>query len=223
MRARAAAVVVAFGLLASVTVGQAGAEQMAGADGTSAQRLAGAPAEAAALLATDQLAPGGPAQWWLPWLMGGAGSNYVGPGGWRSFTPIYPPFGPYPSVQTAAFFGATNSPFDPFTTQLLALATLGSSVTGPNSPFGTGPLGTLAQSGLAPLLTFNLSALQALGLGTIGTNALGQPTFTIGTQTFTLSGGQTPFNTTLATLLNLPITGPLPVFGPGVALGSLVP
>ncbi len=53
MRARAAAVVVAFGLLASVTVGQAGAEQMAGADGTSAQRLAGAPAEAAALLATD--------------------------------------------------------------------------------------------------------------------------------------------------------------------------
>lgn len=223
MKARAAAMLVAFGLLASASVSRAGAEQMAALDGAAGYRLAGAPAEVATLLSTDQLVLGGPAQWWLPWLMSGAGSNYVGPGGWRSLSPLYPPFGPYPSAQTAAFFGATNSPFDPFTTQLLVLATLGSSVTGPNSPFGTGPLGTLAQSGLAPVLTLNLSALQALGLGTLGTNALGQPTFTIGTQTFTLRGGQTPSNTTLATLLNLPIIGPLPVFGPGVALGSLVP
>ena len=36
--------------------------------------------------------------------------NYLGQGGWRSYTPNYGLFGPYPTIQSAAFFGATNSP-----------------------------------------------------------------------------------------------------------------
>src|SRR5437868_9711971 len=93
MRARAMAVFVALGLLAGTTAGVAAADQGGRLADSPAARVASAPAGLDSLLPADQLAPRGPAQWYQPWLTGGAGSNYLGPGGWRSYTPIYSPFG----------------------------------------------------------------------------------------------------------------------------------
>ncbi|HLH24026.1 MAG TPA: hypothetical protein VK066_15995 [Chloroflexota bacterium] len=201
MRPRALAMSVALLLLAGTTAGVAAADQGGRLAGTPSARVASVPAGLDSLLPGDQLAPTGPAQWYMPWLTGGAGSNYLGPGGWRSTPLNYGLFGPYPLPQTAAFFGATSSPLDPYTTFLLtnALAFQNSLNPSASSLSGFGPLATLSQSGLAPLASANINQLIQLGLGTGGVNAQGQLTFTFanGGNTFVLPQGQTFGNVTL--------------------------
>ncbi len=224
MRARAMTAVVALVMLASLPAGAAAAERESGLGEGPARVTMGTPSSLDALLSRDELAPGGPAQWFMPWLVGGAGSNYVGPGGWRSQQPFYGPFGPYPSPQTAAFFGATNSPFDPFTTQQLLAANQWNGGTGTNGSSQSLSVAQLTQTGLAPFLGFNLATLQALGIGSAGFGAAGDPTFTIGAQTFTLGPGLNVSNATLGILLNQAVPPGFFVNGPGVAgFGSLVP
>ena len=208
MRARALAVSLAVLLLAGTTAGAAAAAESGRLADSPTARVAPAPVGLGSLLPADQLAPTGPAQWYMPWLTGGAGSNYLGPGGWRSYQPFYGPFGPYPTLQTAAFYGATNSPLDPFTTQqltfLLSLQN-GNGLNGAN-------LGALTQTGLAPLASANLNQLMGLGLGTGGLNAAGQLTFTFGTggQVFAVPAGQNFSNVTLGQ-----IVGQVPQIGFG--------
>jgi hypothetical protein len=207
MRARAMAVSVALLLLAGTTAGVAAADQGGRLAEGPAARVASAPAGLGSLLSADQLAPSGPAQWYMPWLTGGAGSNYLGQGGWRSYSPNYGPFGPYPTVQTAAFFGATSSPVDPFTTfqltNLLALQSLGSGQ-------------SLGQTNPAALASANINQLLALGIGTGGVNAQGQLTFTLGNglNTFVVPQGQTFGTVTLGQ-----IAGQVPLLQFGGANG----
>jgi hypothetical protein len=199
MRARAIAVSVALLLLAGTTAGVAVADQGGRLADSSAARVATAPAGLDSLLPADQLAPTGPAQWYMPWLQGGAGSNYLGQGGWRSYMPFYGPFGPYPTPQTAAFFGATSSPIDPLTTLQLSNLLALQSGTGLNS-FGTA---LLSRTGLASLANANLSQLQQLGVGTVGANAQGQVTFSLanGLNTFVVPQGQNPGSVTLGQII----------------------
>jgi hypothetical protein len=213
-------------LLAGTTAGVAAADQDGRRAESPSARVASAPAGVDSLLPADQLAPTGPAQWYLPWLTGGAGSNYLGTGGWRSFTPFYGPFGPYPTPQTAAFFGATNSPLDPFTTfQLTNLLALQNGTAFGGGLNGFGPLASLTRTGLAPLALASLSQLQALGIGTSGVNDQGQLTFTLGSglSPFVIPQGQS-FNTvTLGQLIGQsPVVqfGGLP-FGFGTSLGTM--
>ncbi len=221
MRARAMAVSVALLLLAGTTAGVAAADQGSRLADSPTARVAGGPTGFGSLLPADQLAPTGPAQWYMPWLMGGAGSNYLGPGGWRSYTPYYGPFGPYPTLQTAAFFGATNSPLDPFTTlQLTNLLALQNSTTQTGGSLsGFGPLASLSQTGLAPLANANIAQLLSLGIGTGGVNAQGQLTFTLGNglSTFVVPQGQGFNNVTLGQ-----IAGQIPFlqFGGSGGLGG---
>jgi hypothetical protein len=196
MRARALAVSLAVLLLAGTTAGTAAAAEGGRLADSPAARVASAPAGLGSLLPADQLAPTGPGQWYMPGLMGGAGSNYLGEGGWRSQTPFYGPYGPYPLPQTAAFYGATSSPLNPFTTG-----------------FGGGTnLGALTQTGLAPLASANINQLIGLGVGVGGLNALGQSTFTIGNggSVFVVPTGQNFGNVTLGQ-----ITGQAPLVGFG--------
>jgi hypothetical protein len=171
------AVSVALLLLAGTTAGVAAADQGGRLADSPAARVASAPAGLDSLLPANQLAPTGPAQWYMPWLTGGAGSNYLGQGGWRSYMPFYGPFGPYPTLQGAAFFGATNSPLDPFTTlqltNLLALQNGTGSISGSLSGFG--PLASLTRTGLAPLASADLNQLQTLGISTAGLSAFFLP------------------------------------------------
>ena len=206
MRARAVAVSVALLLLASASGSVAAADQGGRwADGP-AGVVNGAPAGLGSLLSGEQLTPIGPAQgWFMPYWSGAWGSNYLGEGGWRSYGPNYGPFGPYPDPQTAAFFGATQSPLDPFTTQLLSgfqLGGLGGNVGGLAALTGTGPLATINRTGLAPLLSSNVNTLLGLGLGTLGSTPAGLVTVNVGGQTFTIVNPQAAGNVSLAALLN---------------------
>ncbi|HEY7066953.1 MAG TPA: hypothetical protein VII06_36145 [Chloroflexota bacterium] len=172
------AVSVALLLLAGTTAGVASADQGGRVVDGPAARVASAPAGLDSLLPADQLAPTGPAQWYMPWFQGGAGSNYLGQGGWRSYTPNYSPWGPYPTPQTAAFFGATNSPLDPWTTfQLTNMAVLQNQLQGQNGQNNAAGLQAVAQTGLAPIANANLATLQQLGIGTAGVNGTGSLTF----------------------------------------------
>jgi len=204
-------------LLAGTTAGVAAADRGGRLAEGPAARVASPPAGFDSLLPANQLAPNGPAQWYQPWLTGGAGSNYLGPGGWRSSPGLnYGPFGPYPTIQTAAFFGATNSPFDPFTTMQLThyLSLQNGTGLNSNSLTGVGPLASLSQSGLGTLANANLSQLLTLGVGTSGVNAQGQLTFTLGNglNTFVVPQGQNFGTVTLGQIVN---QVPLVQFGGG--------
>jgi hypothetical protein len=206
MRARALAVSLAVLLLAGTTASAAAAAEGGRLIDSPAARVATASHGLGSLLPADQLAPTGPAQWYMPWLTGGAGSNYLGPGGWRSYQSFYGPFGPYPLPQTAAFFGATTPPLNPFALQTI------------NGANGTN-LNALAQTGLAPLAAANINELIGLGIGTGGVNA-GQLTFTFGTggQVFTVPPGQNFGNVTLGQIVG---QAPLVGFGGFGNLNSL--
>jgi hypothetical protein len=221
MRARAVAVSAALLLLGSVTSGAAAADQGGRLASSPADLVGAPPATVGALLSGEQLAPGGPAQgnWFTEYISGGFGSNYLGPGGWRSSQPFYGPFGPYPTPQTAALFGATNSPFDPYTTLLLSHSGFGANnqFTGLAALQNNGPLANINRTGLAPLLGFNLNTLQRLGIGTLGPNA-----FSIAGQNFPFATANDPNVLSLAALFGanippgffLPTTGAQ--FGTGV-------
>jgi len=167
-----------------------------------------------ALLAGEQLAPGGPAQgnWFTEYISGGFGSNYLGPGGWRSSQPYYGLYGPYPTPQTAALFGATNSPYDPFTTQMLAFSGAGATnqTTGLSALQYGGQFANLNRTGLAPFLGLNLNTLQRLGIGTLGPNA-----YSIAGQNFPFATPNDPNVLTLAALFggNVPPGFYLPTTG----------
>jgi hypothetical protein len=222
MKARVVAVSMAFLLLASATAGVAAADQGGRWAESPAGLVDSAPAGLHSLLPGDQLTPIGPAQgWYMPFWGGANGSNYLGEGGWRTYGPNYGPFGPYPDPQTAAFFGATQSPLDPFTTQLLSGFQQGGNVGGLGALAGTGQLATINRTGLAPFLGLNLNRLVGFGLGSLGTNAAGFPTFALGGQNFILPNSQAAGNVSLAALLNagIPTNFFLPqggtVFGTG--------
>jgi len=225
------AVSVALLLLAGTTAGVAAADQGGRLAEGPAARVASPPAGFDSLLPANQLAPTGPAQWYQPWLTGGAGSNYLGPGGWRSSSALnYGPFGPYPTLQTAAFFGATNSPYDPFTTMQLTHSLALQNGTGVNasSLTGLGPLASLSQTGLGTLANANINQLLALGVGTSGANAQGQLTFTLGNglSTYAVPQGQNFGTVSLGQIVNqVPLVqfsgvGNLPAFSGFGGLGG---
>ena len=208
MRAGAAAAFAALILLAGSTSAAGAAEPTA----RPGDALAGAvPAGLDSLLTPEQRAGDEPGQWATPWI-GPWGSNYLGPGGWRTYGPQYGPFGPYPTIQTAAFFGATNMS-NPLTALALGLGGGGTGL----GAVTTGPLASINQTGLAPFLQ-SIGNLQALGLATPGTGTAGQTTFTLGGQTFTLAPGQSIGGLTLGALLGLPS----PIGGLSLGLGGPV-
>ena len=207
MRARAMAMSMALLLLAGTTAGVAAADQGGRLAEGPAARVASPPRRLRFAPSRQSACPSGPAQWYQPWLTGGAGSNYLGPGGWRSSPGLnYGPFGPYPTLQTAAFFGATNSPFDPFTTMQLTHYLALQNGTGLNSGSlsGLGPLASLPQTGLGTLANANINQLLALGVGNSSVNAQGQLTFTLGNglNTFVVPQGQNFGTVTLGQIAN---------------------
>jgi hypothetical protein len=207
----------AVSLLVGATSGVAAADQGGRWGDSPAAVVAGAPSGLDSLLSGEQIAPIGPAQgWFQPSWSGAWGSNYLGEGGWRSYGPSYGPFGPYPTPQTAAFFGATLSPLDPFTTQLLSFSQGQTGATTGLAAFsGSGSLANINRTGLAPLLGLNLNTLQTLGLGTVGTSFTGAPSFTLGGNVFGLPNTQVGGVFSLAGLLNAGV--PPGFFLPGTA------
>jgi len=186
--------VLAVALLVGSTAGAAAADQSVQFSGGPAELTAASPAGLDSLLAGEQLAPGGPAQWYAPfWSPPGDGTNYLALG-IRSYGPFYG-FGPYPTPQTAAFFGG-GSPF-------------GSSSFGNNSFNGTnnftsltgfGPLATINANGFANVSRLSLASLANLGIGSFGVPS----TFFLGGQGFTTNTGLAAGAPNLAGLLGFP-------------------
>src|SRR5262249_45214582 len=192
--ARTAATVLAAALLFSSTAGAAAADQSGQLSGGLAELAGASPAGLDSLLAGEQLAPGGPAQWYAPfWSPPGDGSNYLALG-IRSYGPFYG-FGPYPTPQTAAFlggggvFGGT-----PFGNNALNGTTNFPSLT------GFGPLATINANGLANVSRISLAQLAQLGVGTFGVPS----TFFLGGQGFPTNTGLAAGAPNLAGLLGFP-------------------
>jgi hypothetical protein len=190
MLARTAATVIAVALLIGSTAGSAAADQT--------HQLGGGPAELAAvgtagldsLLAGEQIAPGGPAQWYAPfWSPPGDGTNYLALG-IRSYGPFYG-YGPYPTPQTAAFLGGGSSSFGM------------NGFNGTNnisSLTGFGPLATINANGFANVSRAPLTSLAALGIGSFGAPS----TFFLGGQGFPTNTGLAAGAPNLAGLLGFP-------------------
>jgi hypothetical protein len=180
MLARTAATVVAVALLLSGTAGAAAAEQSGLLSGGPAELAGASPAGLDSLLAGEQLAPGGPAQWYAPfWSPPGDGTNYLALG-IRSYGPFYG-FGPYPTPQTAAFLGGGGTFGSPFVGN--------NTINGANftSLTGFGPLATINANGFANVSRVSLAQLAQFGVGTFGVPS-----------TFFLGGVGFPTNTGLA-------------------------
>jgi hypothetical protein len=194
MLARTAATVVAVALLFSSTAGAAAADQSGQLGGGPAELAGASPAGLDSLLAGEQLAPGGPAQWYAPfWSPPGDGTNYLALG-IRSYGPFYG-FGPYPTPQTAAFFGASSTPFG---------SSFGNNglngTTNFSSLMGFGPLATINANGFANVSRLSLASLAQLGVGSFGVPS----TFFLGGQGFTTNTGFAAGAPNLAGLLGFP-------------------
>ena len=194
MLARIAATVVAVAVLIGSTAGAAAADQSGQLGGGLAELAGASPAGLESLLAGEQLAPGGPAQWYAPfWSPPGDGTNYLALG-IRSYGPFYG-FGPYPTPQTAAFLGGGGA--------------FGGSFSGMNGLNGTtnftsltgfGPLATINANGYANVSRLSLASLAQLGIGSFGVPS----TFFLGGQGFTTNTGLAAGAPNLAGLLGFP-------------------
>jgi hypothetical protein len=157
-----------------------------------------------ALIGGDVTTAGGLDQWAGQW-----GGWYLPQPPIGSTQPIYGPNGPYPSLQTAAFFGATSS-FHPLAAGAFATQAPGSNLNTLNLS------DTLNVSGLAPGAGLTLNQLATLGIGVPGPGI-----YTIAGQTLPLVPSQSLANTSIAAFLGFPnqFFAPTPFMLGAIGLG----